>query len=103
MLIFIIEVLSACLLLTAGCLLSTRRLMDNPNLAKLNCPLAIVQRLIEAGLVSGNRPPSEWQRIKKKWPAISLSVCCWDCSCAMQTAARTSFPASVCSSVFPAV
>ncbi len=70
MLIFIIEVLAACLLLTAGCLLSTHRLMDNLELAKLNYPPEIVQRLIELGLVSGDRPPSEWQRIKKKWPAI---------------------------------
>ncbi len=38
MLIFIIEALAACLLLTAGCLLSTRRLMDNLELAKLNYP-----------------------------------------------------------------
>ncbi len=70
MLVFIIEVLAACLLLTAGCLLSTRRLMDNLELAKLNYPPEIVQRLIELGLVTGDRPPSEWQRIKKKWLAI---------------------------------
>ena len=70
MLVFIIETLAACLLLTAGCLLSTRRLMDNLELAKLNYPPEIVQRLIERGLVSGTKPPSEWQRIKKKWPAM---------------------------------
>ena len=70
MLVFIIETLAACLLLTAGCLLSTRRLMDNLELAKLNYPPEIVQRIIELGLVSGTKPPSEWQRIKKKWPAI---------------------------------
>ncbi len=70
MLIFIIEALAACLLLTAGCLLSTRRLVDNLELAKLNYPPEIVQRIIELELVSGTKPPSEWQRIKKKWPAM---------------------------------
>ena len=70
MLIFIIEVLAACLLLTAGCLLSTRRLMDNLELARLNYPPAIVRRLTELGLISGDRPPSEWQRVKKKWSAM---------------------------------
>ncbi len=70
MLIFILEVFAACLLLTAGCLSLTRRLMDNLELAKLNYPPVIVQRLIELGLVSGDKPPSEWRRLKKKWPAI---------------------------------
>ena len=70
MLILIIESLAACLLLTAGCLASTRRLTDNLELAKLNYPPVIVQRLIELGLVSGGKPPSEWQRVKKKWPAM---------------------------------
>ena len=70
MLVFIIETLAACLLLTAGCLLSTRRLMDNLELAKLNYPPVIVQRIIDLGLVSGDRPPCEWQRVKKKWPAM---------------------------------
>ena len=70
MLIFFMEALTACLLLTMGCLSLTRRLTDNLELAKLNYPPEIVQRLIKLGMVSGNTPPSEWQRVKKKWPAI---------------------------------
>ena len=72
MLVFTVEAIIACLLLTAGCLLLTRRLADHLELAKLNYPPAIVQRLIELGLVSGDRPLSAWQRMKKKWPAILI-------------------------------
>ncbi len=63
MLIFSIE-------MPAACLLSTLRLMDNLELAKLSYPPEIVQRSIELELVSDTKPPSEWQRFKKKWPMI---------------------------------
>ena len=59
MLIFIIEMLTACLLLTAGCLRGDSRLMDNLELAKLNYPPEIVQRIIGLGLVFDTKPPSE--------------------------------------------
>ncbi len=49
MLVFIIEALAACLLLTVGCLLSTRRLTDNSELAKLNYPPEICAEAHRAG------------------------------------------------------
>ncbi len=70
MLVFIAETFAACLLLTAGCLLSTQKLTENMELAKLNYPSEIVRRLIELGMVSDDVPPSEWQKIKKKWPTM---------------------------------
>ncbi len=67
---FILEAVVLCLLLTVGCVSLSGRLMKNLELAKLNYPAPIVQRLIDLGLVSGDKPPAVWQRVKKKSPAL---------------------------------
>ena len=67
---FILEAVILCLLLTVGCVSLSGRLMKNPELAKLNYPAPIVQRLIDLGLVSGDKPPAVWQRVRKKSPAL---------------------------------
>ena len=44
--------------------------MKHLELAKLNYPPEIVQRLIDLGLVSGDKPLPLIERIKRKWPAM---------------------------------
>ena len=45
-------------------------IMNNLELAKLNYPEPIVQRLIALGKVNGDKPLTLFERIKKKWPAL---------------------------------
>ncbi len=70
MLVFIIEAVAICLIFTLSCFALVRNIMKHLELAKLNYPPEIVQRLIDLGLVSGDKPLPLIQRIKKKWPAM---------------------------------
>ena len=56
MLAFIIEAIVICLLFTLSCFALVRNIMKHLELAKLNYPPEIVQRLIDLGLVSGDKP-----------------------------------------------
>lgn len=44
--------------------------MNNLELAKLSYPYAIINRLIEQGKATKDKPLSVIDRVKKKWPAI---------------------------------
>ena len=66
---FIIEAAIICLVFTLTCFSLVGKTMKNLELAKLNYPEPIIQRLIKLGKVSGDNPLTLTQRIKKKWPA----------------------------------
>ncbi len=70
MLAFIIEAVVICLIFTLSCFALVKNIMEHLELAKLNYPPKIVQRLIDLGLVSGDKPLPLTERIKKKWPAM---------------------------------
>ena len=70
MITFFIEAAVICLLFTAGCMFLVSRIMEKLELVKLNYPAPIVQRLIDLGKISGDKPLSLAQRAKKKWPAM---------------------------------
>ena len=70
--IFIIEAVVLCLVFTLSCFALVDGTIKNPERAKLSYPEPIIQRLIELGKVSGDRPLTLIERIKKKWPAIIL-------------------------------
>ena len=65
MLAFIIEAVVICLFFTAGCFFLVSRIMQHLELAKLNYPPQIVQRLIDLGMVSVDKPLPLTQRIRK--------------------------------------
>ncbi len=67
---FIIEAVLICLIFTLSCFASAGNIMKHLELAKLNYPPEIVQRLIDLRLVSGDKPLPLIQRIRKKWPAM---------------------------------
>lgn len=67
---FIIEVVIICIVFTIACISSTDRMMKNLDLVKLDYPEAIVNRLIEQGRISDEKPLTLFERVKKKWPAI---------------------------------
>jgi len=70
MVTFIIEVVVLCVLFTMSCMSSVSKVMNNLEQAKLDYPEPIIQRLIEQGRVSGERPFTIVQKIKKKWPIM---------------------------------
>ncbi len=70
MLLLFIEALVICILFTLTCMFLVGRVTDNLELVKLNYPPEIVQRLIDLGMVSGDKPLPLIQRLKKKWPAM---------------------------------
>lgn len=67
--IFIIEIVIICILFTVICMSSVNKTMINLELAKLDYPKPIIDRLIGQGRVS-KEYLSIGDRIKKKWPAI---------------------------------
>ncbi len=70
MVAFIIEAVALCAVFTVSCVALAGKIMDHLELAKLNYPEPIVRRLIELGKVSGEKPLSLAQRVKKKWPIL---------------------------------
>lgn len=68
--VFIIETIVICALFTIVCMSSVDKTMNNLELAKLDYPNAIIDRLIEQGRVSNVKAQSVVDRVKKKWPAI---------------------------------
>lgn len=66
----VIEVVVISLLFTLVCMLSVDSMMNNLETAKLNYPEKIVERLIEEGRVTGDKPPTFLERIRKKWPLM---------------------------------
>ncbi len=72
MLAFIIEAVVICLILTLCCFALVKNIMKHLELAKLNYPPEIVQRLIDLGMVLDDKPLPLIQRIKKKWPAMII-------------------------------
>ncbi len=69
---FIIEAIVLCAVFTASCMSLVGQIGKNPELAKLNYPEPIVQRLILLGKISGEKPLSLAQRVRKKWPALLI-------------------------------
>ena len=67
---FIIEVVILCILFTISYMSQVDRVMNDLERTKLNYPESIIQRLIDQGRVSGDRPLTLTQRIKKKWPIM---------------------------------
>ncbi len=65
MVTFIIEAVVVCLVFTLSCFSLVGKTMKNLELAKLNYPKPIIQRLIDLGKVSGDKPLTLIQRIKK--------------------------------------
>ncbi len=70
MLAFIIEVTILCISFTISCMSQVDRVMNDLERTKLNYPEPIIQRLIDQGRVSGDRPLTLAQRVKKKWPIM---------------------------------
>lgn len=70
MVTILIEAIVLCGLFTICCMSLVGVTMKNLDSVKLDYPQPIVQRLIEQGRISSERPLSLFERIKKKWPAI---------------------------------
>ena len=71
--VFLLEAVVLCLLFTVSCMLLVSRIMEELELVKLNYPPEIVQRLIDLGMVSGDKPLPLSQRVKRKWPALLVA------------------------------
>lgn len=58
------------MLFVVVCISFVNKAMNNLELAKLSYPYAIINRLIEQGKATKDKPLSVIDRVKKKWPAI---------------------------------